>query len=318
MIKSDFFKKWIDLDRQIFKSKSNDNYIIYVQGECYNNIFISNSKKNNRVFYIEFSPNTLKNYNPPTVTGVKICVKDNPNIDENKLYLVFENENIELDDAFIGFSVTVMNSLSDCKNDIDTITRVEQILKDYHNFFSFKKDLGKDAEQGLLAELSFLSYLIDIKGEEVVTNWFGPEKNKRDFLFHEIAVEIKSTRNQEQDIIHVSNENQLDKNDLEKLYIRLYIYDENDLGNDVSKMIKEIYDKLNNVAMKKLFISKLCMFNIQPLEYQAKYKFKEEGIHTYDINDEFPKLTKYNIPKSIYDVKYKINLSGVSYIEKEV
>ena len=87
---------------------------------------------------------------------------------------------------------------------------------------------------------------------------------------------------------------------------------------EISKMIKEIYDKLNNVAMKKLFISKLCMFNIQPLEYQAKYKFKEEGIHTYDVNDEFPKLTKNNIPKCVYDVKYKINLSGVSYLEKEV
>lgn len=318
MIKSDFFKKWIDLDHQVFKSKSDDNYIIYVQGECYNNIFISNSKKNNRVFYIEFSPSTLKNYNPPTVNGVKISVKENANIDENKLYLVFENENIELDDAFIGFSVTVMNCLSNCKSDIDTITRVEQILKDYHNFFSFKKDLGKDVEQGLLAELSFLSYLIDNKGEEIIVNWFGPEKNKRDFLFNNVAVEIKSTRNQEQDIIHISNENQLDKNNLEKLYIRLYIYDENDLGNDVSKMIKEIYDKLNNITMKKMFISKLSLFNIQPLEYQAKYKFKEEGIHTYDINDDFPKLTKYNIPKSIYDVKYKINLSGVSYIEKEV
>ena len=38
-----------------------------------------------------FDSNTLKNYNPPVVNGVKISVKENSNLDENKIYLTFEN-----------------------------------------------------------------------------------------------------------------------------------------------------------------------------------------------------------------------------------
>lgn len=316
MNKSDYFNKWIELDEKVANAKDDNHLIIYVKAECYNNIFISNNRKNNRMFMIEFYPITLMDYKTMKVNGINISVEDNNNLDENKKYLVFKNDNPKMDDAFIAFSITVISNLYKSSNDETTLSQVEQILKDYKNFFAFRKSMDKKEEQGLVAELDYLNRLIEINDESVVINWTGSEKNKHDFVFENKAIEIKSTRNQEQSIVSISNENQLCKGKLDELLLKLYIFDENDTGKTVGYYIKYIYEKLKSFQYKKMFLSKLYLHNIEPLEYEGTYKFVIEEVRSYVVDDNFPRIDRDNIPTEAYDVKYKLNLSNIKF-EKE-
>ncbi len=311
-----YFLKWIELDKTVEENEDWNAKIKYLPVADCNNIFISNDKKFNRSFLIEFTPYIIKDYKPKKVNGIKIEIKKNDSLDKNKLYLVLSNVEKKLDDTFIGFSAFIFERLENTTNEIDTMRKVEEALIDYHDFFSFKKEMTKDNEQGLIAELNFLSDLIDKYGEEAVYYWVGSEKNKRDFIINDKAVEIKSTRNQEQDIISVSNENQLDPQGLTTLYLRLYIFDENENGREVSYFIKLIADKIKSYEIKKVFFSKIAMHGIDPSAYVGKYKFYIEGIHTYVVDDGFPRIKKSNCSERIYDVKYRLNLSGIDYLEK--
>lgn len=316
MNKGEYFKKWLELDEKVLSSEENESLTIFVKGACYNNIFISNNKNNHRLFMIEFLPSTLEGYKPININGISISIKDNKKIDASKKYLVFENDDVKMDDAFVAFSVTVISNLNDSNNDASTLSQIEQILKDYKNFFSFKKTMDKKEEQGLMAELDYLDKLLSKSGESVIINWAGSEKNKHDFVFENKAIEIKSTRNQEQSIVSISNENQLYKGKLDELLLKLYVFDENDTGKTVDFYIKKIYDSLKSYKYKKLFISKLCMHNIEPLEYKGNYKFVIECIKSFNVDDKFPKIDKSNIPTEAYDVKYKLNLSNISYVKE--
>lgn len=316
MNKGDYFKKWIELDEKVNQNPNDESITIFVKGYCYNNIFITNDKKNHRMFMIEFYPQSLNGYKPMNINGINITIKDNTKLDANKKYLVFENSNEKMDDAFIAFSVTVIGSLNNCGTDAETLSQVEQILKDYKNFFAFRKSMDKIEEQGLIAELDYLDRLIDKYGDGVVVNWTGSEKNKHDFIFDDRAVEIKSTLNQEQSIVSISNENQLHVGKLNELKLKLYVFDENSNGKTVDYYIKKIYEKLVSFQSKKLFVSKICMHKIDPFEYKGNYKFDIEMVKSYIIDEKFPRIDKSNIPSEAYDVKYKLNLSNITY-EKE-
>lgn len=318
MVNVDYFLKWNELDLEINRSRATGYLTKYISVISNNNVFITNNENNQRMLSIEFSPDTLKDYKPIDVNGINIEVKKNSKLNKQKLYLVLSNSDPKLDMAFIGFTVLIIDSIINCKDDISTLRQIEKALKDYHDYFSFSKQMSKMEEQGLLAELLYLSDLIDSKGEQVVNCWFGCEKNKRDFIVDEAGIEIKSTRNQEQNIVHISNENQLEKGSLDKLLLRLYVFDENESGQSVSEYIHRIYEKIESYNYKKLFLTKLMLHKIDPLNYVSRYVFQNEVIYEYDINDDFPKICRENIPAQAYDVKYKLNLSGIPYIKKEI
>lgn len=317
MINIDCFKKWIELDLEVKQQPTEESVTMYLPISSYNNVFITNNKNYKRSFSIEFSHSTIYDYKPRNVNGISIEIKKNDMLNKDRLYLVLSNNYKEHDDTFIGFSAFVFDALLNSISDIDSLKRIEKVLEEYHNFFGYEKKISKDKEQGLMAELIYLNELIDKDGEFRIINWFGSEKNKRDFIFDNYGVEIKSTRYQEQDIIHVSNENQLDAWDFDKLLLKLYIFDENELGQDVSFYIRLIYSKLISFEIKKIFLAKVSMREIDPLSYEGHYKFRLESIHTYIVDDKFPKITKRDIPANAFDVKYRLNLSGIAYLEKE-
>lgn len=316
MINTNYFAKWAELDEKVRQNLNDSKITIFVKGDCNNNIFITNDKKNHRSFMVEFNNESLSGYKPIVINGINIFVRDDANFDSTKKYLVFENLDDKMENAFIAFSVTIISNLKNCDTDSKTLFQIEQILKDYKDFFSFKKNIDKKDEQGLIAELDYLNRLIDKLSEKAVINWTGPEKNKHDFTFPDEAIEIKSTLNEEQSIVTISNENQLDIGKLKGLKLKLYVFNENSAGETVDFYINKIYKKLISFEVKKIFIAKICMYKINPLEYKGIYKFNIESIKSYQVDDNFPRINKSNIPSEIYDVKYKLNLSNLKY-EKE-
>jgi len=241
-------------------------------------------------------------------------VVTNDFINKDKLFIKIQNK-IENEEIFISFSSTLTDVLYESNSSYETINVFEETIKYYKDYFSNKNfQLSEKEEQGLCAELIELNNQIDEHGENVVLNWLGPNKNKRDFVFEDYAIEIKSTKNQTNTSIHISNENQLDNSfpeGIKDLFLKVYIMENNDNGFNVITCAKDVLSKLTETTIIKAFVSKLLNLKINIELYKPKAHFTIQTKNTYKITNKFPSLTSKKLPLGIHSIEYKISLDSI-------
>ena len=63
-------------------------------------------------------------------------------------------------------------------------------------------------------------------------------------------------------------------------------------------------------------MSKLIKVGMDPFETNYEnFRFVEK--YEFEINDEFPRVNKDSLGDRVFDVKYTVNLDGISSIRKE-
>ncbi len=311
------YDKW----RELLDLKIEDSKTII------SNFFLSLSTKtklylgrtaDTQFLFLEFEKEILNKVELPELKGLEICQSIEPTIDKTKDYIKIRNRtnNIEL---FIAFSSSLYDALVDTIDYYSAFNVLVQTIKEYRSFFSeMNTNLSLQEEQGLCAELLELSKLIEIKGEDVVQNWAGPSKNKRDFLFETKALEIKSTLGQIDSSILISNENQLTisfPRNLSSLFLKVYILEKSTSGVDIISCAQEILTKIHNINNKAAFNINLLKMKVDIKSYKSKYAFSQQATKQYKILDDFPKITKEMLPVGVFNVKYRINLDSIKKFE---
>ena len=320
MIKT-VYEKWEDVKSNSVKDK---NYVAkyYLGPKSTANIYFGISDEK-MCIYLEFTKEVLADLDIPTLKGMTIKVSSEAFINPNKKYLVVKNES-QNEEIFEAFSSSITDGLVDATSYFDVYAVFKTVVKEYKDYFANpNKLLSKQEEQGLCAELLELSNLISLKGENVVNNWQGPSKNKRDFVFDEMALEIKSTLSQENTAIRISNENQLDSSypgNMKKLFLKVYIMEDSDNGLNVNKCVAKVLDQIKTISYKTTFLANLMKLKISPTLYKAKYQFTVQKENVYQVLDSFPAITSKTMPHAIYDVSYRLKLDDISkyLIEEDV
>ena len=314
------YEKWEELKKQYQFCEGNQiatSY--YLGGNSKAKIYFSILNMQLGI-YLEFDKYNLKNLDVPCLKGMKISVCEASFLDIQKEYIYIENVSQE-EEIFEAFSGSLTDELFESKSDYDTYDALIKTVKKYKAYFSNSNVfLTKTEEQGLCAELTELCNLIKNKGQDVVKNWLGPAKNKRDFVFESSSLEIKSTQSQGNPTITISNENQLDSSypsKMDSLFLKVYLMEDREEGININTCIDAILNRLENVSYKKIFISNLTKLGINLDEYKARYNFSIEKEQTYLVNEEFPKIIKNSIPNNVHDVSYKLNLAGLNKYEIE-
>ena len=276
-----------------------------------NRIYISENIDKEMSIYIEFDEKEVINtYTPPLLKGISISIKDNI-VQKNYYYLKITRENECPEELFISLSISLADEIEQSTSDLKTLLVIDGVLSRYSHLFTKKyKSLSREVEQGLYCELLFLEELLNRDGDTAIKFWTGPEKNKHDFVLDEKhAVEIKSTNNQEQLIIHISNENQLDNVGLDELKLVTYVIEINNSGETIDKVVSRILSKISSADMYLQFLTDLALVEIDPSVFKGKYNFTVSKKCHFLVDDAFPKITKSNITSKAYDVKYRLNLS---------
>lgn len=308
------YEKWEELKSQYLRCEENQIVTSYYLGGSSKAKIYFSILNTQLGIYLEFDKENLKNLDAPCLKGMKIKVCDANFLDVQKEYIYIENVSQE-EEIFEAFSGSLTDELLDSKTDYETYDALINTVKKYKAYFSNSNTyLTKVEEQGLCAELTELCNLIKNKGQEVVKNWLGPAKNKRDFVFESSSLEIKSTQSQGNPTILISNENQLDSgypSKMDYLFLKVYLMEDREEGVNVNYCINAVLDVLDNVSYKKMFISNLMKLGINYEEYKARYFFSIEKEQSFLVNDEFPKIIKSSIPNQIHDVSYKLNLAGL-------
>lgn len=287
--------------------------------DLYNAFYMAMNIRKNMLIYIEFPANcvSLKTYNFPFLSGIKMKVKNEKNISSNNEYLIIEKNEECPEELFLSLCISLVEKVKNSTTDKETILYIDIVLKEYSNLLKKKsKVLSKEEEQGLYCELVYLEELMEIYGDNAVEYWTGPQKNKHDFILDkQKSIEVKSTTNQEQLIVRISNENQLDYLNLEELRLVVFVVENNNpCGEKLDIIIKRIISKIQNIEMHTIFLTGILSFMIDPYEYKGNHQFLIIKKYIFLVDEKFPRITKANIPSNIYDVKYYLNLSN----QKEV
>lgn len=253
----------------------------------------------------------LKNYRFKGVGIFTIEVADNI---ELNIYLL-DNELKDI------FSLFIQNILEDIKNSVtesEAITTTLNVVSKWKKLFdkiNFN-GLSLEKQKGLIGELLYLNTLLN--NEKTSTNavnaWTGAEQDfqAKDFTLGSFGVEVKFTASK-QPRIKVSNERQLDAENLSELFLILYSTEAvKDNGISLNSIVEQTRQKISTEEERSIFNAKLQLngyFDEDKEHYGRMYSLKKTFV--FVVTSQFPKIVKNQLPLGIYDTSYSIEISAV-------
>ena len=164
---------------------------------------------------------------------------------------------------------------------------------------------------GLAAELTFLKYWIEKKNQSI-SGWLGPENESQDFVSNDqsFAFEVKLS-NWEPETIHISSLNQLNFDG--KLNLVVYpgkICEEDETNAINLKYLIELAKNVVPASEYQILLNKLLLAGYAG-EIDDKTFFLIANPLSYEIKDDFPRISKQQISTAIIDCNYKLSLRSL-------
>lgn len=253
----------------------------------------------------------LKNYR---FKGVEIFTIEIENNLELNIYLL-DNE---LKDIFSLFIQNILEDIEPSVTESEAITTTLNVVSKWKKLFDKINFNGLTLEQqkGLIGELLFLNYLLNNEKTSVnaVNAWTGAERDfeAKDFTLGSVGIEIKFTSSK-QPRIKVSNERQLDAENLSELFLVLYSTEAvKDNGVSLNSLIEQTRQNISTEEERNIFNGKLQLngyFDEDREHYGRMYSLKKS--FAFVVTSQFPKIVKEQLPLGIYDTSYSIEISAV-------
>jgi hypothetical protein len=207
------------------------------------------------------------------------------------------------------------------------INNENQLVKELFNrFIKWKSLFDKASQQGLTAEeqrglygeLYFLRQFLQVSPDFLYTiqSWVGPEKQIKDFQYHDWSVEVKTTHGNNHQKIHVNSERQLDTSGLNHLFLyHISLETKQQAGETLNHIVRSISDILaQDMASYNRFRIKLLeagYFDGQNHIYDYNgYIIRQECF--YKVENTFPRIEEADVRNGVGDVKYSIIASQFS------
>ena len=251
----------------------------------------------------------LKNFR---FKGVQIFTIEVEKNTELNIYLL-DNE---LKDIFSLFIQNILEDIQKSVSESEALTTTLNVVSKWKKLFDKINFNGLTLEQqkGLIGELLFFNYALN-NGKTsgtVLDAWTGPEFEAKDFTFGSFGIEIKFT-SAKQPRVKVSNERQLDAENLSELFLVLYsTEDVKENGFSLNSLVEQTRQKITTEEERNIFNGKLQLigyFDIDGDYYSKMYSLKKTFAFT--VPSGFPKIIKSQLPLGIYDTSYSIELSAI-------
>ena len=201
--------------------------------------------------------------------------------------------------------------------------KTQERIRSWANFLRpSRSGLTHSEFVGFLGELYLLSehLLTTLPAGDVVRAWIGPEGKKQDFTFEDIAIEVKTTLVGDQQTMSISSLDQLDRI-TDKLYLIRVVASPSrgpsglSLGGMYERCLREID---HDVVAEGLFLQKASKFYGKASESQINDQYLITGVIIFDVNDQFPRLTRGSIDLAIRDVEYELSVGALKNFELSI
>ena len=248
--------------------------------------------------------------------------KDEIDIEEPNTFSVCIRETMAAvpKDLFLIFGSDILEHLRRSEDTSTAVSALQSRLQHWKRFFQSRSDEGLSREEyvGLYAELEFLERGLarGIAAYGLTRGWSGPLGTNQDFLFGEVAVEVKATTGNDPDLVRITNVRQLDVTGLEQLYLAHCTYDfRRDAGRKLRDIVQVLRQSMaGNSEALSLFEERLSFAGfIEP----EKSAFAEHGFSVrirrdYKVDEHFPRILETALPHGISEVSYSLQLSSAA------
>lgn len=277
----------------------------------------------NITFFLYYSPSTSKRGLRVSIPNVEAKMKFK--VDSKGFTYRYHEESlyIEEDKEYITNIFKVFVSELIPKNEIGNsklfFDNFKNTILEWRDFFQEVKQIQPSQElvKGLFGELSYLIHLLRSGVPNAIDFWTGPLGSRSDFFIENKRLEIKSTTTSNPVKISISSANQLNLGSSE-LNLILYELVENEGGYNIGDQVKEVIRILDvDFISKANFYKKIEKIgcNEKYISLTNNYTFNINNISRYIVNEDFPTLSRKNIPQGIIDVKYSILKDNINYFE---
>lgn len=219
--------------------------------------------------------------------------------------------------------------LTMCSNLIDysgnTLTEKEALKKVIKRYNQWRRLMEKkrlsilsDHERrGLIGELFYLQNVISsgMTCHDAVSGWIGPDGADQDFVYSGIWREIKST-GQASDSITIHSVEQLGKKG-ESGELVIYRIDpcapETDGAFTLRSLVHDIFGVLESDSEgTDSFENKLSNVGYIDMEIYDQFPYQYFGSDTFNVDDNFPRISREVIPSQIINCEYDISISAIN------
>ena len=281
----------------------------------------TNSITGQHLFIISFSKNIeLPNFRQFKFKGVEIFTIDLEDSVDLDIYLL-DND---LKEVFSLLIENIIEELQSISNEKDALLKTLNTILKWKKLFdkiNFQ-GLSLEEQKGLIGELLFIDTLINngIPFLKIFSSWTGPESEDKDFIFGSMGTEIKFT-SAKNPSLKISNERQLDNQNLSSLFLALYTTVETrNNGFSLNSLVQQIRKKIElDLDISKQFNEKLILAGYHEIDtenYNQLYTLNQSCY--FNISSEFPKITKNQLTLGIYNASYSIELSAVEKFQVDL
>lgn len=198
--------------------------------------------------------------------------------------------------------------------------KVVEIIRSWASFLKPQKTGLTESEYiGFLGELYTLVEVISYNHSpaEALNFWVGPNGKNQDFIFNNIAIEVKTSFSSEARKISISSLNQLEKV-TDNLYIYHLIFNPSESGLGLS--LKGLYEKFkdlidNNLELELEFFRKISNLYGKANDRQLKNNNFLISEATYEVTDSFPCIRNSDVPNSVAGVRYDLLIPSIKGYE---
>lgn len=252
------------------------------------------------------------------LAGVDIKIDAHPN-DEYRLSCILTATDGATRDKFSIVAKDVAHYCSKFDGPL-LFVKVQERIKSWANFLKPKREgLSQSEFVGLWGELYSVSELLmeSHRPADAVRFWVGPEDKKQDITLNSIAIEVKTSMSGDARTIKISSVDQLEKV-TGALYLLHIIASPSDSGSGLS--LEDLYLQcLQRVThddiAETMFLQKASELYGKANATQLTDKYSIVSLTLFDVNDDFPCITREDISYSIAKLNYEIYISTIKEFE---
>ena len=224
---------------------------------------------------------------------------------------------LDIFSAMLDDIVMVLERLG--RTEAEHAAAVIERIRGWQRFMSREEDgiLSAEAELGLLGELQVLRSLITagISAAEAVDWWQGPADSLHDFICPLGDIEVKSSTKSGSFAANVAPLDQLDESLVQSLYLAAVQFSLTASGLRLPQHIDSIRLLLDadQEVVAALEGKLLAAGYHQALALRYKRQFSYLLTSFYEVNGEFPRLTKGSVRAGVIDAQYRIEIDSTKF-----
>ena len=194
-------------------------------------------------------------------------------------------------------------------------------LKRWQKFLAGKKPrlLSPEEIWGLFAELTFLHTLLDkhVNQSDVIDAWLGPTGADQDFVFGNVAAEVKALSNSAPPNVRIASENQLESSaDYFFLVVtRLVQQSESNMAHSLNELVNMVGATLAKGPVLDKFQAKLAMAGYIELYHYNSPSLQVADTRAYRVVGRFPRITPSTLDSGISHVRYQLRTDAIKPFE---